>query len=119
MSEQELYEIARKRINKRNRLWMIWGADLMLWLAYIGVFAGFKDVIPRGIGTTIVVIWMGALVLHGIYTSMAQDRDQAIEGEVERLRQAIYEEKPKRLELSEDGELVEFEDEPKRKVEYK
>lgn len=77
----------------------------MLWLVYIGALTTFKDVIPRGIGAAVAVAWTGVIVFHGILTNMTQERDQAIEGEVERLRQALYEEKPKRLDLDEDGEL--------------
>ena len=115
MSDNELYEIARQRVDRRNRRWQLWAANILLWLVYVGVFAGFKEAIPRDIGVTIAIVWMGLVVFHGIINGMAQERSQAIDGEVERLRELIYEEKPKRLELNEDGELVDIvEDKPKR-----
>jgi hypothetical protein len=53
--------------------------------------------------------WGGIFTFHTIIAAMAQSRDGDIEGEVAKLREAagdIYE-KPKRLEVGEDGELVE------------
>ena len=41
-------------------------------------------------------------------TNMAQNRDEAVESEVAKLREAVYGEKPKRLELSDDGEIIDF-----------
>jgi hypothetical protein len=115
MSEDELYELARQRVERRNRRWMLWGIDLLLWLVYIGVIAGFRDAIPRELSITVAVAWMGVLTLHGIVIGMSQSRDQDITAEVERLREAVYNEKPKRLELDEDGELVDvIEDKAKR-----
>ena len=63
--------------------------------------------IPRNVGSFFALAWMGVLVLHVFTINMSQNRDEAIDSEVAKLREAIYEEKPKRLELSDDGELTE------------
>ncbi len=111
MSETELYEIARRRVDRRSRRYLLWGVNIILWLTFVGVFAGFKDAIPRGPGILIMIVWMGVVGFHGVLLQVAQGRDQAIDGEVERLRQALYEDKPKRLDLNEDGELRDVIDE--------
>ncbi len=76
-------------------------------------FAALGDVIPKGIGSFIAIAWVGAVGVHAMMVSVLQNRGSQIDAEVERLRQAIYDEKPKntsRLELSDDGELVELDD---------
>lgn len=106
MSEDQLYELAQRRIDRRNRRWLLWGLNflgLMSWFAFV---AAFSDRMPDGFGEMIAIIWMGVFVLHGIVAGLAQTRDGEIEREVLRLRQMLYDEKPKRLALSEDGELV-------------
>ncbi|MFN8530414.1 MAG: hypothetical protein U0670_17570 [Anaerolineae bacterium] len=107
MSEQELYDIARHQIDRRRRRYWLLGINAMLWLAFIALRVGFPEVIQPRIGTVIIIIWMGLLGLHGISILLALGREEAIEGQVEHLRRAIHDEKPKRLELGADGELVE------------
>ncbi|MFN8565252.1 MAG: hypothetical protein U0703_27330 [Anaerolineae bacterium] len=48
------------------------------------------------------------LGIHGMVVGAMQNRSGEIEREVARLREAVYE-KPKRLELDEDGELIDDE----------
>jgi hypothetical protein len=106
MSDDPLYDLARKRIDQRNRRWMLWGANLLAWLIYMGAFIALPGALPVGFGLMILVVWAGILILHGVILGVMQGRDEEIEREVERLRRAVYDEKPKRLELSEDGELI-------------
>jgi hypothetical protein len=110
MSDQELYEIARRRIDQRNRRWTIWAVDLaglILSLAAL-VFLGKTGYATIGAG--VFLAWAGIFTMHTIVAAMAQSRDGDIEGEVAKLREVVAYEKPKRMELSEDGELVERED---------
>jgi hypothetical protein len=51
--------------------------------------------------------WSGIFVLHTIWLWMTESRQSDIDKEVARLQTAIYE-KPKRLELSDEGELVDL-----------
>jgi hypothetical protein len=110
MSETELYEIAQQRIDKRNRRWTWWAIHLTVLIAYIALFLGLVRTdygIPALLG---LIAWGGVFTLHSILLAMAESREKDIEKEVARLRDALYE-KPKRLELAEDGELVEVQDE--------
>ncbi len=111
--DDELYALARQRVNKRNRLLYLLGADVLAMFIYLAAFAAFRDRIPHDVGTFIAVVWVGVVGVHAMMTGVLQNRGSQIDAEVERLRQAIYDEKPKRasrLELSDDGELVEFDD---------
>jgi hypothetical protein len=105
MSEEQLYDLARRRITRRNRRMLLLGADIFGFMVYVGVFVAYSDIIPHKLGELIAMIWLGVLVLHTIALSMIQNRDEAVENEVARLRDALHE-KSKRLEISDDGELV-------------
>ncbi len=107
MPDEELYEIARRRIDRRNRRWLLLGVDIFAFMLYVGAFVSLRDTIPHGLGTFIAVAWTGLIVLHFFWVSMAQNRDQAVEHEVAKLRDALYQ-KPKRLELTDDGEIIDF-----------
>ena len=106
MSEDQLYEIARKRIDRRNRRWLLLGVNFFFFLMYVGAFTAYQG-IPRNVGAFFALAWMGVLVLHVFYLNVTQNRDEAIDGEVAKLREAIYE-KPKRLGLTDDGELTDI-----------
>ncbi len=110
MSDDQLYELARKSVTQRNRRLFLLGADVLAFFIYIAAFVSLYGVIPHDLGIFIAIVWIGILAFHGMVVTTTQSRSGQIEQEVERLRAAIYE-KPKRLELDEDGELVEFEDE--------
>jgi hypothetical protein len=111
MSDQELYEIASKRIHRRNRRWMLWSVNLgVLILALAGL------ILSRG---NLLVIsgffaWCAVFVTHTIILAFAESTEGSIENEVVKLRKAVasdqYEKPKKRLELGEDGELTEVED---------
>ena len=108
MSEQELYQIARRRIDRRNRRWILWAVDLMVLIMLVAALIFLGDTAYVTIGVAGALGWAGIFVLHTIVATMAESRDADIEGEVAKLRDAVgVYEKPKRLEVGEDGELVE------------
>ena len=109
MSEDEqLYALAQKRIDRGIRRFLLLGVNFFAFLLFVAAFAGF-GVVPSNVGKFVVIAWMGVLILHVVLMFAMQYRKEAIEGEVENLRREIYGEKPKRLELGEDGELVDAE----------
>lgn len=111
MSEQEFYEIARRRIDQRNRRWTIWGIDLAGLIIMVAALILLGDTAYATIAAAVFMAWAGAFTFHTIVAAMAQSRESDIEGEVAKLRAAVLVyEKPKRLALDEDGELVEHDD---------
>jgi hypothetical protein len=115
MSEQELYDVARQRIDRRNRRWIIWFIHLALLVAYVGAFILLTNTSFVLEAVALLVVWGGVFTLHTVYTFIADSREKDIEAEVAKLRSTLYE-KPKRteqrLELRDDGELVEAAEEP-------
>lgn len=109
MSEQEIYEMARRRIDKRNRRWTIWAFDLAGLILAVAALILLGDTVYVQLAAAIFMAWAGVFVLHTIVAALGHSRDNDIESEVAKLRAASYE-KPKRLELTEDGELVDLED---------
>jgi hypothetical protein len=109
MSEQELYEIARARIDRRNRRWTLWAIDLAGLVLSLAVVILLSSTPYVEVAAAVMMGWGGIFTLHTIMAGMAQSRESDIEGEVEKLRAVVYE-KPKRLELSEDGELLDTDD---------
>ena len=107
MSDQELYEIARRRIDQRNRRWTLWAVDLMVLIMLVAALIFLGDTSYATIGVAALLGWAGIFVLHTIAATMAESRDKDIEGEIAKLREAVVYEKPKRLKVGEDGELVE------------
>jgi len=108
MSEQEIYEIARQRIDRRNRRWTLWAFDLAGLIITVGALILLGDTAYATTAAAIMMAWAGVFTLHTIIASMAHSRDGDIESEIVKLRGAVYE-KPKRLELNDDGELVDLE----------
>jgi hypothetical protein len=109
MSEQELYEIARDRIDRRNRRWTWWSVHLAAFIAYVGLFVMITISNFNSLALFGLLAWSGLFVLHCIVLGMAESRDGDIEGEVTKLRKVANYDKPKRLALGEDGELVDIE----------
>jgi hypothetical protein len=109
MTEQELQEIARARIDQRNRRWTLWGVDLAAFIAYVGLFIVITINEFSVLALFILLAWSGLFTLHTLVVAMSQTRSKDIENEVTRLSDDFYE-KPKRLGLGEDGELVEIEE---------
>jgi len=110
MSEQELYEIARQRIDRRNRRWTLWAVNLAGMILSLAALILLGETEYAEVSVAVFMAWIGVFVFHTIMLAMAETREKDIEGEVAKLREAVYE-KPKRLELSDDGELVEIPDE--------
>jgi hypothetical protein len=108
MSEQELYEVARQRIDRRNRRWIWWSVDLAGLLACIGLFIVLADTPAMSLALFVMLTWIGVFVLHTIIAGLSESRDEDIAGEIAKLRDADFE-KPKRVEVGDDGELVETE----------
>lgn len=109
MSEQELYEIARKRVLRRNRRWMFWTLDLFVLIIALVALIVAGGTAPAVAGF---LTWGAIFTTHTIILGFTESTDESIENEVVKLRQA-YErtyEKPKRLELGEDGELTEVDE---------
>lgn len=117
MSDQELYEIASHRIRRRNRRWILWSLNLgvlILFLAGIILVGGSRTAVTFFLG------WGAVFVTHTIILAFIESTKGSIENEVARLRRAmggkddandsVVHNKPKRLELGEDGELTEVED---------
>jgi uncharacterized membrane protein len=104
MSENQLYELARQRVNRQTRHFLLLGVNFFAFLFFVAAFAGF-GIVPSNVGKFLAIAWMGVLILHVILLVMMEYRKEAIEGEVARLRE-LLDEKPKRLDLAEDGELV-------------
>ncbi len=104
MSEDQLYEVARQRIDRRNRRRKLWILDLGVLIFTLALVA-----VTEGATAALFLAWAGVFTVHTLLLTTTNSRDRDIEREVARLRSAVYE-KPKRLELDEDGELVEFED---------
>ena len=103
MSEERLYEMARQRIDRKNRRWIFWGVDFLMFLIFVGAFTAFSG-IPRNVGEFILRAWFGVLVLHTTALVMTQDQEENIESEVAKLRNAVDStQKPKRREFSEYG----------------
>lgn len=105
MSDEELYQLAQKRIDRNTQRILLLGVNFFAFLLFVAAFAGL-GIVPSNVGKFVAIAWMGVIILHVILLFVMQYRKEAIEGEVENLRREIYGEKPKRLELGEDGELV-------------
>jgi hypothetical protein len=116
MSETELYEMARGRIDRRNRRWVFWAVDLAGLVLSLGALILLSKSAYVTIAAAVFLSWGGVFTLHTILAALAHNRDQDIEGEMDKLRALVYE-KPKRTEVGEDGELIEqdlWESEPER-----
>lgn len=110
MSDHELYELASKRVHRRNRRWMLWALNLgvmILMLTGLIMARGSQAALTLFLG------WGAIFVTHTIILAFAESTDGSIESEVRKMRRALadelYEKPKKRLELGEDGELIEVE----------
>ena len=107
MSDQELYEIARERIDRRNRRWTLWAVDLAGLIASVAAMLFLLSTPFKMLGLAVMLLWAGVFTMHTIMAALAQSRDEDIEQEVAKLRKAAdrYYEKPKRMHLTDDGEV--------------
>jgi hypothetical protein len=110
----ELYKLARERIDRRNRQLFLLGANVLAMFIYLAAFTAFRSLIPPTIGVFIAVAWIGVVACHAMAYGVLQNRSAQIDAEVERLRRQVYDEKPKHVELNDDGELVEAPEEMPR-----
>jgi hypothetical protein len=107
MSDQELYDIASQRISRRNRRWTLWAVDLAGLIMSVAGVVLLSDSEARRIAVSVMLAWAAIFVLHTFIVTMAHSRDEDIEKEVAKLRDATNE-KPKRLRLTDDGEIMEY-----------
>lgn len=112
MSEQELYEIASERIDQRNRRWTRWAIHLATVAGTLALLIWSGDTGFADVAAGIFLGWGGVFAMHTIWLVMAESRDEDIEKEVAKLRTAMDSayEKPKRLGISDDGELIASDD---------
>src|SRR5262245_13893298 len=107
MSEQELYEIASKRIDQRTRRWSLWALNLAVLVFFL---AGVLLLDGQTLAVAAFLAWGGVFTFHTIVAGFAEARQGEIDSLMDKLRDARDRErdyeKPKRLQLSEDGELV-------------
>lgn len=106
MTNQELYEMARERVDRRYRRWRLWAFNLAGMIFMVALLVLLAETEYVTIATALMMTWAGQFVAHTILAGMAHSRDEDIEKEVAKLSEAAFE-KPKRLGLSEDGEIVE------------
>ena len=120
MSDEQIYAIARKRIQQRNRRWSLWAVDLGVLILTLAAMIMMGD----DVTLAIFLGWGAIFVVHTIILGFAESSEGSIENEVAKLRKAaaasdLYE-KPKRdssrLELSDDGELSESIDVPNEQI---
>jgi hypothetical protein len=109
MSDDELYQLAQQSIDRRNRRVIFLGMHGAALTAYVGLFILLANTEFVDLAVAVLVAWGGLFVLHCILFGLAWSRDDDITSEVAKLRKAVDYEKPKRLALAEDGELVEAE----------
>ncbi len=112
--DEELKEIKRQVDQKLWRRGLL-GAHLILWLIGCGVVA-VTDVAAVEL---VAPVWFGLVLLHGLLVVLWERRDHEIKMEVERRAQVRGSEKLKRdhlYRLSDDGELIEVEDEASNDV---
>jgi hypothetical protein len=113
MSNQELYDIARQRVDRRNRRWTLWAINLGVLILSVAlvVYNSETPYVQNNVG--FMLVCAAVFVTHTIILGMTSSRDEDIEKEVEKLRDAVSAasyEKPKRMELTDDGEIVDVED---------
>lgn len=114
MSEQELYAIAERRVARRQRRWIWWSLNLLGLSFSLVAFIAFNDTPSSTLFLAAFLGWIGVFVFHSILLWMAEARDEDIAKEVAKLRASLNYEKPKRLELSDDGEIIEPNEPPER-----
>ncbi len=111
MSEDQLYELARSRIERRNRRWRLWLLDLGGLFASLAAVALLDGTAFVGAAAALFLLWLGVFAIHSMGMLRSRRHEHDLEREVAHLRDSAYDEKPKRLELDDDGELVEFDGE--------
>ncbi len=108
MTDQELIKLASQRIDRRNRRWALWSANLAVLIFSVAAVVFLQDSFYSNISIAFMMGWAGIFVMHTIILGMASSRDDDVEKEVAKLRQIaeMSYEKPKRLHLTDDGEIT-------------
>ena len=108
-NDTELDEIKRQ-VDRRLWRWGLVGVNFIAWIVGSAIVAALD-------GEAVAIVapaWFGLVVLHGLLVFMLEKRDRDIEAELKRREQLRGNDKLKRdrlYRLSDDGELVEVEDE--------
>lgn len=107
--DSELNEI-KKKIDQKLRRRVLLGAHAIVWFVSLGILS----ILDVGIIDIVAVAWLGLVLFHGLMVLMWEKRDRDIEAEVQRRETERGSQKLKRdglYRLSDDGELMEVEDE--------
>jgi hypothetical protein len=113
MSQHEIYETARRRIDQRTRRWTLWAMNLAGLIFSLAGLILLGGTVLAELAVAVFLAWGGIFTMHTIVAGFAEARDGEIEKEVSRLRELVQArdyEKPKRLEITDDGELADVED---------
>jgi len=106
--DEELKEI-KQQVDRKLWRWAGLGANFVAWIVGCGILA----LVDSALVEFVAVVWFGVLMFHGILVFLWEKRDRDIQAELERRAQVRGSEKLKRdrlYRLSDDGELVEVED---------
>ncbi len=87
MSNQELYEVARRGVDRRNLRMMLWGVDLVGLIVSVAVMIVVSRTHYETLSIAVMTAWAGIFVLHTIILSMSHLRVDDIEKEVAKLRE--------------------------------
>ncbi|MCA0458469.1 MAG: hypothetical protein LCI00_31190 [Chloroflexi bacterium] len=109
MSDHELYEIARQRIDRRTRRWTLWAVNLAVLIITVAAVVFLSDSAYQMYAIGGMLGWVGIFVLHTIIAGLREASEGDIEKEFAKLKKAApawASEKPKRLHLTDDGEIT-------------
>ena len=109
MSDQELYEIARERVNRRTRRWTLWAINLGVLIFTVAAVVFLSDSYYQTYAIAGMLAWAAVFVAHTIIAAMLESSEGDIENAFAKLKaaaQASAYEKPKRLHLTDDGEIT-------------
>jgi len=115
--DEELKEIKRQVDAKLWRRGLL-GLNFIAWLIGCGILAMLDAAAVEIVSVT----WFGLVLFHGLMVFLWEKREHDIQAEVERRAQVRGSEKLKRdrlYRLSDDGELVEVEDEDETAAELR
>ncbi|GEM_PF-2024446 len=107
LSIEDIYDIAEKRINRRDRLRMFWAADLTVMILVLAAMIALSNTAASELAVVLFFVWGAIFTFHTIGFGLGENRQSDIDSEVAKLLAAVERyEKPKRLALSDEGELV-------------
>lgn len=112
MSDHELYEIARQRVERRTRRWTLWAVNLAVLIITVAAVVFLSDSVYQTYAIGGMLAWIGIFVLHTIVAGLRESAEGDIENAFAKLKKAAPEwahEKPKRLHLTDDGEITDDE----------